>query len=223
MALHNPSTLPAKPSLVAAAALLTDHRKSPVTRSCHHPCSLSTLSRAANSHTCRPLTARTRPSLSCARLMRCFATRGCAVTSPGGLMFGVLFHTRRSLADVPRTSCWRVALVVLLLVYSSVPGTCCFNVANRRFRQGPYTHDIAPENTSDVTLCSLSRWSPDSSPNRLWIAHSHIFMLAFSRQRYKYQEVRASYNAVRPAGSLAVPPFEEFRGVSDICDHPWCR
>eukprot|EP00752_Nemacystus_decipiens_P006689 g6015.t1 len=64
-------------------------------------------------------------------------------------------------------------------------------------------------------LCRYKSW--------LWIAHSHLFLLGFGRQRYKYEQVRAAYNSVRPPGSLAVPPFEEFRGVSDICDHPYCR
>lgn len=81
-------------------------------------------------------------------------------------------------------------------------------------------HDSMPSSP-----CSLPRGKlyTKPAPRRLWIAHTHLFMLAFSHQRCKYEEVRASYNSVRPPGSLKVPPFEEFRGVSDICDHTYCR
>ena len=64
---------------------------------------------------------------------------------------------------------------------------------------------------------------PESSPNRLWIAHSHLFILAATKRRCKYEELRASYNLVRPPGSLLAPHFDEFQGISDICDHPYCR
>ena len=35
--------------------------------------------------------------------------------------------------------------------------------------------------------------------------------------------MRAAYNSTRPTGFLAAPPFEEWRGISDICGHPYCR
>eukprot|EP00752_Nemacystus_decipiens_P006690 g6016.t1 len=64
-------------------------------------------------------------------------------------------------------------------------------------------------------LCRFKSW--------LWIAHSHLFILAVTQRRCMYEKLRTSYNSVRPPGSLLVPPFEEFEGISDICDHAYCR
>lgn len=50
-----------------------------------------------------------------------------------------------------------------------------------------------------------------------------ICILAYSKRRYVYESMRASYNNVRPVGSPEVPPFEEWREMYDICDHPHCR
>lgn len=59
--------------------------------------------------------------------------------------------------------------------------------------------------------------------NRSHFAHAELLDLAFRRDREQYEELRAAYNPVRPVGYSPAPPFEEWRGMSDICDHAYCR
>eukprot|EP00752_Nemacystus_decipiens_P006693 g6017.t3 len=59
--------------------------------------------------------------------------------------------------------------------------------------------------------------------NVLWNVHSYLLSLAFTGKRRTYEEVRASYNSVLPPECWPAPPFEEFRGISDICHHAHCR
>ncbi|CAM9789924.1 unnamed protein product, partial [Scytosiphon promiscuus] len=54
-------------------------------------------------------------------------------------------------------------------------------------------------------------------------AHAHLWGLATVHQKEQYEELRAAYNRVRFAGSSPAPPFEEWRGMSDLCDHAYCR
>ena len=60
------------------------------------------------------------------------------------------------------------------------------------------------------------RWHP---------AHSELHALAGGSHPERYEELRAVYNLVRPEGSRAAPPYEEWTGISDVCDHPevFCR
>lgn len=55
------------------------------------------------------------------------------------------------------------------------------------------------------------------------MAHAHLWRLAFGPGRERYEVVRTAYNLVRPDGFSPVPPFEEWRGMSDICGHAYCR
>eukprot|EP00903_Cladosiphon_okamuranus_P006027 g5945.t1 len=64
-------------------------------------------------------------------------------------------------------------------------------------------------------VCRYSCWAH--------FAHSQLWCLAFGPDRERYEELRAAYNPVRPAGCPPAPPFEEWRGMSDICDHAYCR
>ena len=59
--------------------------------------------------------------------------------------------------------------------------------------------------------------------SRSHFAHSQLWCLAFGPDRERYEELRAAYNPVRPAGCPPAPPFEDWRGMSDICDHAYCR
>ncbi|CAM9315888.1 unnamed protein product [Pylaiella littoralis] len=54
-------------------------------------------------------------------------------------------------------------------------------------------------------------------------AHVQLWGLAVRGHREKYEELRAAYNPVRSAISPPAPPFEEWRGVADICNHAYCR
>lgn len=38
-----------------------------------------------------------------------------------------------------------------------------------------------------------------------------------------YDSLRGTYNSFRPAGSLPVPPLEEWHGVDVFCDDCYCR
>ncbi|CAN0190241.1 unnamed protein product, partial [Ectocarpus fasciculatus] len=54
-------------------------------------------------------------------------------------------------------------------------------------------------------------------------AHTQLWGLANARQREHYEALRAAYNPMRPARLSPAPPFDEWTGMSDICDHPYCR
>jgi len=58
---------------------------------------------------------------------------------------------------------------------------------------------------------------------RLHAAHLMLYILAYSKRRYEYEDLRAAYNGVRPVGSPPAPPSEEWRGMHDVCDHLHCR
>lgn len=71
--------------------------------------------------------------------------------------------------------------------------------------------------------CPLIFLTVRTPVNRAHTAHAHLWGLAKVNQRDQYEELRAAYNGVRFAGSSPAPPFEEWRGMSDLCDHPYCR
>lgn len=73
------------------------------------------------------------------------------------------------------------------------------------------------------TAKPLDRGYIGGGANRSHFAHSQLWCLSLGPDRERYEELRAVYNPVRPAGLLPAPPFEEWRGMSDICDHPYCR
>ncbi|CAN0333045.1 unnamed protein product [Ectocarpus sp. 12 AP-2014] len=54
-------------------------------------------------------------------------------------------------------------------------------------------------------------------------AHTQLWALANARRREQYEALRAAYNPMRPARLSPAPPFDEWTGMSDICDHPYCR
>ena len=58
---------------------------------------------------------------------------------------------------------------------------------------------------------------------RSHFAHRQLWCLSVGPDRRPYEELRAAYNPVRPAGLLPAPPFEKWRDMSDICDHAYCR
>lgn len=62
-----------------------------------------------------------------------------------------------------------------------------------------------------------------NATSRSHFAHRQLWCLASGPDRERYEELRAAYNPVRPAGLSPAPPFEEWRGMSDICDHAYCR
>eukprot|EP00903_Cladosiphon_okamuranus_P019499 g17932.t1 len=64
-------------------------------------------------------------------------------------------------------------------------------------------------------LCRYTVWAHS--------AHCKLNTLAMFRSQREYEALRASYNSVRPVGSRPAPPFEEWRDVTDICDHGGCR
>ena len=67
--------------------------------------------------------------------------------------------------------------------------------------------------------------SSNRSSCRLHPAHTHLWSLASGPHRERYEELRAVYNMVRPEGSKAAPPYEDWTGISDVCDHTgvFCR
>ncbi|CAM9299056.1 unnamed protein product [Ectocarpus sp. 8 AP-2014] len=57
-------------------------------------------------------------------------------------------------------------------------------------------------------------------------AHMMLVCLAAigdSGARAMYDRLRGSYNSFRPAGSLPVPPLEEWQGLGAFCDDFYCR
>ncbi|CAM9511413.1 unnamed protein product, partial [Ectocarpus fasciculatus] len=54
-------------------------------------------------------------------------------------------------------------------------------------------------------------------------AHTQLWGLANARRPARYEALRAAYNPMRPARLSPAPPFDEWTGMSDICDHPYCR
>lgn len=54
---------------------------------------------------------------------------------------------------------------------------------------------------------------------------AHVTMIVFhvTESRDLYERVRAAYNLVRTEGSMAAPPFDEWRGLSGMCDYLFCR
>ena len=69
----------------------------------------------------------------------------------------------------------------------------------------------------------LSCGNSNQCKHRLHFAHTMFNTLAATRSRHDYEALRASYNSARLAGSLPAPPFEEWRGISDVCDRAGCR
>lgn len=43
------------------------------------------------------------------------------------------------------------------------------------------------------------------------------------RFRPLYDKLRNAYNPMRPPDFRAIPSFEEWRGMTEICDHLYCR
>ena len=79
---------------------------------------------------------------------------------------------------------------------------------------------------SAIVRCGNSltfQWYPE--PRRLHPTHGNLQLLASGPHRERYEELKAAYNLVRPEGSAAAPSYEEWRCISDICDHPdvFCR
>eukprot|EP00752_Nemacystus_decipiens_P002827 g2635.t1 len=64
-------------------------------------------------------------------------------------------------------------------------------------------------------LCRYSGW--------LHFAHAVLHSSATLRSRQDYEALRATYNSARLVGSRPAPPFEEWRGISDVCGYPGCR
>ncbi|CAM9871072.1 unnamed protein product, partial [Hapterophycus canaliculatus] len=65
-------------------------------------------------------------------------------------------------------------------------------------------------------LCRLKGW--------LHTTHVQLSSLASGPHRERYEELRAAYNPMRPQGSLAAPPFDEWSEMPDICDpDAFCR
>ncbi|CAM9538320.1 unnamed protein product [Ectocarpus sp. 8 AP-2014] len=58
--------------------------------------------------------------------------------------------------------------------------------------------------------------------------NAHIVLVCLAtisdpRARAMYDSLRGTYNSFRPAGSLPVPPLEEWHGVDVFCDDCYCR
>ncbi|CAN0123290.1 unnamed protein product [Ectocarpus sp. 6 AP-2014] len=58
--------------------------------------------------------------------------------------------------------------------------------------------------------------------------NAHIVLVCLAaisdpRARAMYDGLRGTYNSFRPAGSLPVPPLEEWHGVGVFCDDCYCR
>ncbi|CAM9497763.1 unnamed protein product, partial [Ectocarpus sp. 13 AM-2016] len=58
--------------------------------------------------------------------------------------------------------------------------------------------------------------------------NAHIVLVCLAsvsdpRARAMYDSLRGAYNSFRPAGSLPVPPLEEWDGVDVFCDDCYCR
>lgn len=76
---------------------------------------------------------------------------------------------------------------------------------------------------ANLLLCSPMVTRIDAK-HRLHFAHSMFNTLATFRSRHDYEALRAAYNSARLVdGSRPAPPFEEWRGISDICDRAGCR
>lgn len=75
----------------------------------------------------------------------------------------------------------------------------------------------------DVGTTSRQNSLSKSTQCRAHSAHCKLHTLAMTRNRRWYEALRASYNSIRPAGHPPAPPLEEWRGVSDIYDHTFCR
>lgn len=58
---------------------------------------------------------------------------------------------------------------------------------------------------------------------RKHLAHCCLTAMAVSRNAEKYEELRNSYNSVVDSDAMEVAPFEEFRGMSEICGNIFCK
>lgn len=93
------------------------------------------------------------------------------------------------------------------------------------YRRSYDTHPIKSWCTYRLQLdpVLLAHGMPNRRQRRLHCVHTLLNALAIFQSVDEYEAVRASYNSVRPVGSLETPTFKERRGVSDICDHAGCR
>lgn len=71
--------------------------------------------------------------------------------------------------------------------------------------------------------CPPLSWYAKPTQCRLHYVHSLLHSSTIFQSRDAYETLRASYNAVHSVGSPPAPPFEEWRGIYDICDHACCR
>ena len=58
---------------------------------------------------------------------------------------------------------------------------------------------------------------------RLHMTHCALGLFAELETGERYTELRHLYNRMKPAGFDVAPPYEEFRGMDDICHHIFCR
>lgn len=75
-----------------------------------------------------------------------------------------------------------------------------------------------------IICCVPVLMSPNFSVSgRVHMAHTMLLMIAICGARDLFEDLRASFNRMRLASALPIPPFEEWRGLSSICDHVYCR
>ncbi len=53
--------------------------------------------------------------------------------------------------------------------------------------------------------------------------HCVLACMVLSGVNSKYEELRTTYNSVIDDGDRRIPPQEEWRGMTSICDHIFCR
>lgn len=60
------------------------------------------------------------------------------------------------------------------------------------------------------------------TPNRSHQAHSLLAAFAMAKTSEPYNKVRSAFNLATQDDGSVIPPFDEWRGISYICDHVWC-
>lgn len=72
--------------------------------------------------------------------------------------------------------------------------------------------------------CLLSQTIPTTLLCNRWHGvHCLFIILASVERRSLYSQLRDAYHSVRVDGSPRFPPLEEWQGITEICEHIFCR
>lgn len=83
-----------------------------------------------------------------------------------------------------------------------------------------------PLDVADLLYNRISFAAFSCTRSRAHLAHCALACMVASEVAGKYEELRTTYNSVIDEDcvySLKVPPMEEWRDMTCVCDHLFCR